>query len=531
MIATAAALAAISAPLYAQAQVQTNLWKLSSLYLNPVLSTWGVQIPSLATPAGTFLAADPAGRIIATTSPSGGATFGYDWTQATTYSTTTNATTTPIWFRNNIFASSTNSTIGSVFSGGLQADNSTTTYATTTSKMYIAAPETTSFSGYPLWLANSRGEAFQVDVRQNQAGINLTVPNSDSNGTVNFTMTKPAGIGSENINWVNGSQSVQMGYNSAGKFALQSGNSSDVTFSGGNNSNYTLSVAASGNVHINSGGTPADDIVIGGSSDNKHQASVGFGTTSSAIAVNSPAWAYDFEVGDAALFPKTQNWNLTQMDDNATSTTNAIEKVALSLSSHGTWSGANATNTVLKITAATGGTTNYGITEVAGLNNGFGTFAPATTVDVNGDITDESQKNCSTLSSNSTGKILCTSTLATSTASYRNQSATISSVNTYTPTASSTYAINVSASIKTISAGTLTITCTYTNTDGVASTATFFPMGLTTGGLSSTGSPAFSPLVITPMVGTAMTVVASFTGVSIAYDIDASIIPLGSVVN
>lgn len=132
------------------------------------------------------------------------------------------------------------------------------------------------------------------------------------------------------------------------------------------------------------------------------------------------------------------------------------------------------------------------------------------------------------LSSILTPSIVSTAASATSTGSYRNKTGTITSVNKYTPTASSTYAISVSTAVKAISAGTLTITCTYTNTDGTASTATFFPMGLTTAGLSGTGSPALSPLVITPMKNTQMTVVATFTGVSITYDIDASIVPAGT---
>lgn len=118
--------------------------------------------------------------------------------------------------------------------------------------------------------------------------------------------------------------------------------------------------------------------------------------------------------------------------------------------------------------------------------------------------------------------------ISTSTGSYRNQTATLTSVNTLSPNASSTYAVSVSASIRTITAGTLTITATYTNVDGVSSTATFFPMGLTTAGLSGTGSPALSPLIITPMKNTAVTVVSTFTGAAITYDIDASILPLGT---
>lgn len=177
----------------------------------------------------------------------------------------------------------------------------------------------------------------------------------------------------------------------------------------------------------------------------------------------------------------------------------------------------------------TNGTTRM---QILGTGNvGIGSSTPATTLETGGDITDDAQLNCSTLSTNQNGKILCTSSLATSTGSYRNATATISSVNTLTPTASSTYQISVSASVKTISAGTLTITCTYTSTDGIASTVTFFPMGLTSAGLTGTGVAAFSPAVITPMKNTAVTIVATFTGVSINYDVDGSILPIGSTTN
>jgi len=144
-----------------------------------------------------------------------------------------------------------------------------------------------------------------------------------------------------------------------------------------------------------------------------------------------------------------------------------------------------------------------------------GTIPVATT---NGRLTDSTPANIATALS------------ATSTGSFRNQSATVSSVNTYTPTASSTYSISVSADVDAVTADTLTITCTYTNTNNVASTATFFPMGLTSAGLTTTGSPAFTALIITPMKNTAVTVVSTVTGVgSISYDIDASILPIGTL--
>lgn len=63
---------AILTPVIASAQVNTNFWKVVSNILSPVVSTWSISDPILGTPAGTFVAADPTGKLIATTTPSGG---------------------------------------------------------------------------------------------------------------------------------------------------------------------------------------------------------------------------------------------------------------------------------------------------------------------------------------------------------------------------------------------------------------------------------------------------------------------------
>lgn len=183
------------------------------------------------------------------------------------------------------------------------------------------------------------------------------------------------------------------------------------------------------------------------------------------------------------------------------------------------------------LTFNTGNATNHDFTIGSNHNVGLSTTSALTTLDVGGDVTDENQRNCPSVGTDQNGTIKCSSTLATSTASFRNLAATKPVVNTFTPAASTTVEIDVSATVDAVSAGTLTITCTYTNDNNVPSTATFFPMGLTTAGLSTTGSAALSPLVITPMKNTAVTVVATFAGVSVSYDIDATIRPVGSAVN
>jgi len=64
-------------------------------------------VSSLGKPSGTFVAADPTGKLIATTTPSGGSSFAYPFDRLTNYGTTSAATTTQIWAQNGLNASST----------------------------------------------------------------------------------------------------------------------------------------------------------------------------------------------------------------------------------------------------------------------------------------------------------------------------------------------------------------------------------------------------------------------------------------
>lgn len=95
------------------------------------------------------------------------------------------------------------------------------------------------------------------------------------------------------------------------------------------------------------------------------------------------------------------------------------------------------------------------------------------------------------------------------------QTATVSSVVTLTPvgnTSPHTYEIGAYAAVTAISAGTVTITATYTDENGVSVTKTF-------GALTSISSSSFSPIVIRARDAQAITIVATFSGVSIAYDV------------
>lgn len=103
---------------------------------------------------------------------------------------------------------------------------------------------------------------------------------------------------------------------------------------------------------------------------------------------------------------------------------------------------------------------------------------------------------------------------------------TQSSVTTYTtPNDSTTHSFRVGAytAITAISAGTLTITVTFTDENNTGRTVTYFPMGLTSAGLTGTGFTAFEPVNIRCKANTAITLVATFAGVSITFDVGGTI--------
>jgi hypothetical protein len=103
------------------------------------------------------------------------------------------------------------------------------------------------------------------------------------------------------------------------------------------------------------------------------------------------------------------------------------------------------------------------------------------------------------------------------------QSAAVSSVMTAytTPNDSTTHTFRVNAytAITAISAGTLTVQVSFTDENNTARTISYFPMGLTSAGLTTTGFDAFTPCNIRCKPNTAITLLTTFTGVSITYDV------------
>ena len=102
------------------------------------------------------------------------------------------------------------------------------------------------------------------------------------------------------------------------------------------------------------------------------------------------------------------------------------------------------------------------------------------------------------------------------------QSATVSSVTSYTvPNDGNSHTLNIASyvDITAISAGTVTMTATFTDENSTSRTVTYFPMGLSSAGLTTTGFTAFTPATVRCKTNTAATLVATFTGVSITYDV------------
>lgn len=88
------------------------------------------------------------------------------------------------------------------------------------------------------------------------------------------------------------------------------------------------------------------------------------------------------------------------------------------------------------------------------------------------------------------------------------------------------YEVGAYTAITAISAGTLTVQVTFTDENNVAQTLNFFPMGITTAGLSATGFTGFPPANIRCKPNTAVTLKTTFTGVSVTYDIGGNIIKI-----
>jgi hypothetical protein len=112
------------------------------------------------------------------------------------------------------------------------------------------------------------------------------------------------------------------------------------------------------------------------------------------------------------------------------------------------------------------------------------------------------------------------------TANLTAQNATVSSVVTATsPNDANAHQYEVGAylDVTAISAGTVTLTCTYTDENSTGRTLTMFPMGLTSAGVTGTGFVAYPSATIRVKANTAITVVATFTGVSVTYDVGGNI--------
>lgn len=101
------------------------------------------------------------------------------------------------------------------------------------------------------------------------------------------------------------------------------------------------------------------------------------------------------------------------------------------------------------------------------------------------------------------------------------QTAAVTSVTSVTSTNDGnnhTYSVGGYSNITAISAGSLVFQVTWTDETNTSQTQNFFPMGLTSASLTSTGFDSFTPTTIRVKPNTLITVATTFTGVSISYD-------------
>lgn len=168
-----------------------------------------------------------------------------------------------------------------------------------------------------------------------------------------------------------------------------------------------------------------------------------------------------------------------------------------------------------------------------GINN---SGAPLHDLDVWGDFRATGRTFDSSDSAGSSGQVLTSTSTATAWASPLSlgipkvvasadllaQTAAVSSVTTVTSPndgVNHTYSVGAYASITAISAGTLTVQYSFTDENNTARTLSFFAMGLTSAGITTTGFDSFPPGTIRCKPNTAVTVKTTFTGVSITYDV------------
>ncbi|MDE2232897.1 MAG: hypothetical protein KGJ90_02080 [Patescibacteria group bacterium] len=113
----------------AHAQVSGSLWKVSANQLFPVNSSWGITVPSLANLS--CIGTNGSGVFGVGTCGGGSGVWPFT-TGLTNFGTSTQATTTPEWFKMGLYASSTS-----------QFDNASTTRLTVSTKLYtplLASP-------------------------------------------------------------------------------------------------------------------------------------------------------------------------------------------------------------------------------------------------------------------------------------------------------------------------------------------------------------------------------------------------------
>ena len=108
------------------------------------------------------------------------------------------------------------------------------------------------------------------------------------------------------------------------------------------------------------------------------------------------------------------------------------------------------------------------------------------------------------------------------------QAAAVSSVVSYTPYRAGTFQVSGYLTITNIATDVIEFQVSYTDENSNVQTQAFFPQGIASALLSSTGAYTFPPMNIRSGAGTPITVKTNLTttGGSITYDVGAAIMPI-----
>ncbi len=212
------------------------------------------------------------------------------------------------------------------------------------------------------------GDLFQV----NSSGAIAAAAGITSSGTITFSGLSSAGVVHNNSSGVLSTSAVSLTSDISGILSPANGGTGVA-----NNAASTITISGNFGTTITVTGTTTVTLPTSGTL---------YGTATGSITSAQLATSLTDETGTGvAVFStsptlsvsgaQTTATNGATITNTATSSTNSIDKIGLSLTSTGTWSGSGANNYALKIADATGGTNNWNIysgPDVASFNGATG---------------------------------------------------------------------------------------------------------------------------------------------------------------